>query len=215
MSYEIEHGKRVLRIPKRESDERFHNWDTLLFMSCMASNNVHPRTFTWHPVAYDTVYSDEPNAINTWNKEVMVPLKIWEMGCHADGGSIKPWDRSQSGMAYLKAWKDLAAKPVSVFDGENLLFRPSVTIYSNNDTIKANLNAGAEHFRGYQKEKIHEAFKRLFPRDITSGWENASVGTADELYDTVFLWMNREHIPATFFIECPEQTAFLKGKDAA
>lgn len=213
MSYEIEHGKRVLRIPKRESDERFKNWDTLLFMSCMASNNVHPRTFTWHPVAYDTV--SDPSGTHTWAGQVMLPLKVWEMGYHADGGSIKPWDRNQSGLNYLKAWKDLAAAPVNVFDGEELLFQPMLTVYSGEEIVRANLNAGVQHFKGYQKEKIHEAFKRLFPDDVTSGWENTCVLTADDLYDTVFLWMNRENFPATFFIECPEHNEFMKGEIAA
>lgn len=198
MSYDIEHGKRVLVIPEN-ADERFNCWDHWVFAACTACNNVTPRTFTWHVVAV--------GAGSHWNGEAMLPGRIWEMGASADGGSIKPWDKDVTGLSYLKSWKNAVKEAKPILDGENPLWKPKVTLYTNYRELKVNeIATTPEMFKGYNKAKIHEAFMRLFPKPISHTWEEAYVATKADLLDAIYLWQNRENLPYSLYLESDEKS---------
>jgi hypothetical protein len=211
MSYTIERGKRVLAL--KTEDKRFDpcHGELILFVHASACNNVSPRTYDWNAIAHDHA--------SEWGGNVIVPSTIWQCGADADGGSIKPWGKDVSGLAYVKAWKQ-AVKERRSIDG----WMPKASIwvgdnYFANDEADAradDVNAkGAALFGGKYPalygQPLFEAFKRLFPGTLKPGLETAYVHTREELLDAVYLFIHRKKLPVSFYLGDHEDSAFLKA----
>lgn len=219
MSYYIEQFKRVVTFPftAPPGQNTWRNGECALFLTAGGSNNVHPRHNDWDVCAL----SFNPHA---WAGEIQLPKVIWEMGYSADGGMIKPKGRDQSGLAYVKAWKQAVTNRVSMVRGDELLWHPRISIWHWQDASPVrddNHAYSAEEINqqgeaifspkySHLRPELHGAFRRLFPEPLRGSHSETSATTLAALCDAVFLWDHREHLPLAFGLCHPQGCAFLE-----
>lgn len=208
MSYEIEHGKRVLSLKTQDKRLRGVYDETLVYVVAWASNNVHPRHFDWHVIAIDS--------FSQWNGEFMLPTKIWELGEAADGGSIKPWDKNVTGIGYVRSWKRAVAERTPI-DG----WTPHVTAYVHGygEVAKQSLqkirDGGVGCFGDGNtcddwRWEAFDAYRRLFPSGLKHDSTTVDVSTEAQLLDAMYLYKSKSLLPFAFYIEDREHSAFMK-----
>lgn len=203
MSYNIEAEKAVFALTPPAEDKRFPSYDGQLALYATSSccNNVYPQIPHWDAIALDS--------FRVWNYTAMLPMVIWEMAHHADGGSIKPGNRNVTGTAYIKQWKDAVGAPRGL-DGfplrclslweeqpERVRGRAPMTLAQ-----VAEMPADSPLWGQYPKlygAKLHAALHSLLEGIPMTGMRtnlrlSFAVGSP-RFWDALFLFRNREGLP--------------------
>lgn len=153
MSYTIEKWKKVLSLRERIDRE----YETLLFIHHSASNNVHPRDWTTGLL--------DVGDYSVWSGQIMLPMRLWDMGQAADGGMIKPNDRDVPGLEYVQQWKEEVKKRQPLELRKN--FKPIITLWCNQDGGWGGVNADIKFgtlFNGeYDQKELLESVNTLWP----------------------------------------------------
>jgi hypothetical protein len=209
MSYTIEKAKRVVVINAKD-DSRFSPFNQLLvFAAASADNNVYPREYDWHVVAVDH-FSD-------WGGEIQLPCRLWECAHAADGGGIKPHGRETTGIAYIKAWKQAVKDRYPALDAKgNACWHPTYTLWGAIPETPEDLqrindpDAFSPRYK-HLREPLYRAFCNLFPNRIESNHAYGIAYRTSDLFDALFLYQNREHMPFNFYLGDRENSPFFSN----
>lgn len=174
MSYEIVRHQFVatakhVETPPSAEDPRGRATSYQLCIVFWSSNNVEPRTYDGQLLAWSGDSSSfyfangQPVTPHQWAGDATLPRTIWECGHSCDGGSIKQYpSKHLPGTAWMRQWKNLAARPIDIAPEGRLLVPPTVSMWAQKDSFDHYRAGEYPSFPSYHEESLRAAWDLVF-----------------------------------------------------